>query len=206
LQSDPLGLGGGLNTYVYVFGSPLVRSDSLGLAPSCFTTFFGYECSNTAGEGSTVGTGVYAQYCAGASGSVGGYTSSGSQVGVNVGCGPTGGVFLGSPTAFSGPSSTASASFGGASFTGSWNSNGAGIACSPSLIPGVSYGSSNTTTYPVTITFPGGFGFSGWKGGVPPLDNPPVAPSVPGPAIGPGTPGIPRVPGPGIPGPSSPEF
>lgn len=47
LQSDPIGLKGGVNTYTYVLGNPMGNIDPLGLDTNCVVGPLGIVCSST---------------------------------------------------------------------------------------------------------------------------------------------------------------
>lgn len=59
IQSDPIGLAGGVNTYAYVGGNPLSRVDPLGLWSFSFEAYLGFGGAVTIGQDPTSGQWFY---------------------------------------------------------------------------------------------------------------------------------------------------
>ena len=156
LQTDPIGLGGGMNTYAYTLGNPLNYIDPRGLCG--LTLNLGLDLAFVGLEGFTAGTGTYLHF-----GNdvpflwdVGDYTQTGPAGGVNSSVGLTGGVNLGDlSSGFGGTSTAVNGSIPDTpwSLSPSWNRSddgslsGVGLSASYGIGGGYSAGHPTTTTH-----------------------------------------------------------
>ena len=121
VQSDPIGLRGGLSTYGYVNGNPLAYIDPYGLD----SLMLGGSVSAIAIGGFTLSGGVYVSW--GKDGfDTGFYGSAGMGIGVNIGVGVAGTYVPGSWKNISGTSLDGSVGYGPITFTGSASPTGDG--------------------------------------------------------------------------------
>jgi RHS repeat-associated protein len=147
IQSDPIGLRGGLNTYGYVGGNPLSFVDPLGL----FSLLVGGSANSTAGFGVAGGGGAYVTTGGDNENSgTGVYGTNSETVGLNAGAGISIDGLIGGRGYISGKSETNSVCFLVVCLNhhldSDGNTVGGGITIGPGLPGGFSHSKNRTET------------------------------------------------------------
>jgi uncharacterized protein RhaS with RHS repeats len=144
VQSDPIGLNGGINTYAYVMGNPLTHSDSKGL----ITGVYQIGGSYTPILGPEGWSGVFITYNDGHL-DAGFYLNGGLSTGYNVGLSEGPGVMQGGLSDLESITGNVNVSTGEGSATFMFDENGrlVGVVGGPAARFGVSYTYSKTSAF-----------------------------------------------------------